>query len=174
MHSSISSIILFIALTVFIFEGVVDASFRPIANGVKSWLQQTPKFSRSIPVLISALSISSNQPAVADMTTAPWDSQIKYDVVKSAAPDSPMPKTGDLVVVRFQGKYKDIVFDDTFKTEQPYFYRAGVGLVVKGLDDSIINMHVGDRIKLQFSGDYSCKPGLLLISLQIYSISFTF
>jgi FKBP-type peptidyl-prolyl cis-trans isomerase 2 len=34
-----------------------------------------------------------------------------------------------------------------------------VGLVVKGLDNAVINMHVGDRYKLTFGGDYAFPAG---------------
>ena len=34
-----------------------------------------------------------------------------------------------------------------------------VGLVVKGLDTAVINMHVGDRYKLTFGGDYAFPGG---------------
>lgn len=60
---------------------------------------------------------------------------------------------GDLVAIRFKGDYKGQVFDDTFKTEEPYFYRAGVGQLVKGLDDAVVQMQVGDRWRLEFGGD---------------------
>lgn len=33
------------------------------------------------------------------------------------------------------------------------YHRAGVGLIVKGLDDAVVNMHVGDRYHLVFGGD---------------------
>ena len=135
--------------------------------GITAWgfksLSPLSRFQRHVakvlPIIASSVAIMQCQPqvALADMSSAPWDSNIQYAVVKQAPADSPMPKEGDLVAVRFQGKYKGIVFDDTFKTEEPYFFRAGVGLVVKGLDESIINMHVGDRLQLQFSGDYACE-----------------
>jgi hypothetical protein len=38
---------------------------------------------------------------------------------------------GDLVAIRFKGSYNDIAFDNTFETPEPYFYRAGSGLILK-------------------------------------------
>jgi FKBP-type peptidyl-prolyl cis-trans isomerase len=87
------------------------------------------------------------------MTMSPWSKDVQYEVVKSGKKDAARPKVGELVTIRFKGSYKGTVFDDTFKTEQPYIYRTGVGLVLKGLDDAIINMAVGDRIKLSFGGE---------------------
>ena len=57
------------------------------------------------------------------------------------------------MAIRFKGSYKGNVFDDTFATESPYFYRCGVGSILKGLDDTVATMHVGDRYILQFGGD---------------------
>ena len=91
--------------------------------------------------------------ALAELVPSPWDPAIKYEVIKQAKEDSFQPKVGDLVAIRFAGSYKGNEFDNTFKTDQPYFYRAGVGLLVKGLDDSVVHMKVGDRYKLSFGGD---------------------
>jgi len=60
-----------------------------------------------------------------------------------------------MVAIRFKGLYKGVEFDNTFQTSDPYFYRADVGLIVKGLDDAVPAMHVGDRVSLKFSGDRS-------------------
>lgn len=40
-----------------------------------------------------------------------------------------------------------------------YFNYCRVGLVVKGLDTAVVNMHVGDRYKLTFGGDYAFPGG---------------
>jgi peptidylprolyl isomerase len=93
----------------------------------------------------------STQPVFADMKPSDFNPDIKIDVVKSA-PNGDMPKPGDLVAIRFTASFNGKVFDDTFKTEQPYFYRNGVGSVVPGLDETISHMHVGDRYKLVFGG----------------------
>jgi FKBP-type peptidyl-prolyl cis-trans isomerase len=57
------------------------------------------------------------------------------------------------VAIRFTASYNGKTFDDTFKTEQPYYYKTGIGLVVKGLDDSVTQMRLGDRWHLAFGGD---------------------
>lgn len=91
-------------------------------------------------------------PSWAEMIPAPWSEGVKYEVVKKAPKDSLRPKVGEQVAIRFKGSYKGNSFDDTFSTDQPYFYRCGVGLIVKGLDDAVANMQVGDRYKLSFGG----------------------
>ena len=108
-----------------------------------------------IPSILAITSIIS--PAFADLTPAPWDSNVKYEVVKKGTDEKPV--AGDLVIVRFKGSTKGIVFDDTFSTSDPYYYRCGVGIIIKGLDDAILNMHVGDRYRLQFGGDLAFPNG---------------
>jgi peptidylprolyl isomerase len=102
---------------------------------------------------ICALSQLGPMISFADYSPTPWDPAVKYEIVTKAPTDAVQPKVGDLVAIRFRGEYKGNAFDDTFKTDQPYFYRAGVGLLVKGLDDAIVQMKVGDQWKLQFGGN---------------------
>ena len=154
--------ILTIAILLSLLVAGIFAS--PKTNGVSSWIRQfrslDSKLSRhALPVIISSLAFSNIHPALAEFTPSPWNKDILYEKVKTAAPDAPMPKIGDTVSVRFVGKYSDKIFDDTFKTEEPYMFRAGVGLVVKGMDDSVMQMHVGDRLKLKFGGDYAFPNG---------------
>jgi FKBP-type peptidyl-prolyl cis-trans isomerase len=76
-----------------------------------------------------------------------------YEVLEKGKDGASAAKVGDLVAIRFKGNYKTLVFDDTFKTEEPYFYRAGVGLIAKGVDDAVVHMKVGDKLHLEFGGD---------------------
>ena len=105
-----------------------------------------------------SLVISNVHEVKADLKPTPWDDKVSYEVLKSN-PSGLKPKIGEMVAIRFKGSYKGTEFDNTFNSAEPYFYRAGVGLIVKGLDDSIPNMHVGDRFKLVFSGDRAFEKG---------------
>lgn len=98
--------------------------------------------------------------AHADFSPAPWSKETLLEVVKKAPKDAPQPKAGELVSIRFKGMYNGNAFDDTFSTENSYLYRTGVGLIVKGLDDTVVNMQVGDRYKVKFDGDLSFEKGL--------------
>jgi hypothetical protein len=74
-------------------------------------------------IVASAMLLTSSQlPAFADLAPAPWDSTVKYEVIKSSGSEV-VPVPGDLVTIRFRGTYKDVAFDDTFQTDEPYFYR---------------------------------------------------
>lgn len=90
--------------------------------------------------------------ARAEFKQSPWSSGVQYEVVKSN-PDGDVAKVGELVAIRFKGSYKGNEFDNTFATSEPYYYRVGVGSVLKGLDETVLNMHVGDLYKIKFGGD---------------------
>ena len=78
--------------------------------------------------LIGSLALTLDSlPCRADYQVAPWNDKIQYEIVKSN-PNGDLPKVGEMTVVRFKGSYKGTTFDDTFSTDQPYYYRAGVGL----------------------------------------------
>jgi FKBP-type peptidyl-prolyl cis-trans isomerase len=110
-----------------------------------------------VPIPVQAADVEYVSPKY-DMV-APWNSAIKYSIVKKG--NGAQIKVGDLVEVRFLGNYKGIIFDDTFSTAEPYYFRAGVGTILKGLDDTIVQMKVGDRWKVNFSGtDLSFANGV--------------
>ena len=39
-----------------------------------------------------------------------------------------------------------------------FICRAGIGLLLKGIDESVVNMHVGDKYHLVFGGDLAFGP----------------
>lgn len=107
----------------------------------------------------ASLVFSQGQLALAELIPAPWDTNVKYEIIKSGSDPEQAAKVGDLVTIRFRGKFKDVIFDDTFKTDEPYFYRCGVGSIVKGLDDAVVHMKAGDRYRLQFGKDLAFPEG---------------
>ncbi|CAM9309422.1 unnamed protein product, partial [Discosporangium mesarthrocarpum] len=52
---------------------------------------------------------------------------------------------GDLVGVRFKGNYKDFEFDNILDSQEPYYMRVGGGNLVKGVEEAITMMHLGDK-----------------------------
>lgn len=104
---------------------------------------------------VALASIITQQPSesFADLAPSPWSDKIEYEVLKEAPGSASFPKAGDLVAIRFRAKFKDIVFDDVFKTADPYYYRCGVGSVVQGLDETVLHMKEGERVHARFGGD---------------------
>ena len=96
-------------------------------------------------------------PVFATPGPAPWDSNVQYEVLQRAPADAPgIDKPGEMVAIKFTGSYKGQVFDDV---QQPYFLRAGGGNVVKGLDDALTQMKIGDKWSLSFGGDLGFVNG---------------
>ena len=129
-------------------------AWRPMMTNVRSVLGR----SVSAAAAIAALS-SSPFPALAELAPSSWDPTVKVEVLTAPKPDAKAPKQGDMVTIRFMGTYNGNTFDDTFKTDQPYYYRAGVGLIMKGVDDAVVHMKEGEKLALQFGGDNSFPNG---------------
>ena len=111
----------------------------------------------------SADRLTQNQPQIAQVTekkptpskpmsdednkvvTTP--SGLKYEVLKAG--DGATPKTGQTVVVHYTGTLEDgTKFDSSRDRGQPFSFKLGVGQVIKGWDEGLSTMKVGDRRKL--------------------------
>lgn len=59
------------------------------------------------------------------------------------------PKPGDMVTVHYTGKLLDgTVFDSSFKRNKPFQFKIGVGQVIKGWDQGVMRMCVGQSCRL--------------------------
>lgn len=110
----------------------------------------------------SADRLTSNQPQIAQVTEKPTPSNnmsdddnkavttpsgLKYEVLKAG--DGATPKTGQTVVVHYTGTLEDgTKFDSSRDRGQPFSFKLGVGQVIKGWDEGLSTMKVGDRRKL--------------------------
>ena len=55
-------------------------------------------------------------------------------------------QTGDLVMVHYTGKLtNDTVFDSSLQRNQPFKFKLGAGQVIKGWDEGIALLNVGDK-----------------------------
>ena len=82
-------------------------------------------------------------PAFAEDVTLP--SGVKYEVVKSGK--GPAPSVGELAGIRFKAVVKENgnKIDDIFDTTEPYYTRVGSGGLIKGVEEVLPKMRVGDR-----------------------------
>ncbi len=75
------------------------------------------------------------------------DSGLKYVELKQG--DGASPKTGQTVVVHYTGTLEDgTKFDSSRDRNSPFQFSIGVGQVIKGWDEGVGTMKVGDRRKL--------------------------
>ncbi|MBN4051275.1 FKBP-type peptidyl-prolyl cis-trans isomerase [bacterium AH-315-M05] len=71
-------------------------------------------------------------------------SGLQYVITKKG--DGKKPKKGDKVVVHYTGKLTDgSVFDSSVERGQPFSFNLGVGQVIKGWDEGIALLQVGDK-----------------------------
>jgi hypothetical protein len=79
--------------------------------------------------------------------TVTTDSGLKYVELKEG--NGATPKTGQRVVVHYTGTLEDgTKFDSSRDRNSPFEFKIGVGQVIKGWDEGVGTMKVGDRRKL--------------------------
>jgi peptidylprolyl isomerase len=75
------------------------------------------------------------------------DSGLKYRIVEEG--DGATPEVGQKVVVHYTGELEDgTKFDSSRDRGQPFEFRVGVGQVIKGWDEAVLDMQVGERREL--------------------------
>ncbi|MEG4809663.1 FKBP-type peptidyl-prolyl cis-trans isomerase [Microcoleus sp. F8-D3] len=79
--------------------------------------------------------------------TVTTDSGLKYVELKEG--NGAIPKTGQKVVVHYTGTLEDgTKFDSSRDRNSPFEFKIGVGQVIKGWDEGVGTMKVGDRRQL--------------------------
>ncbi|KAJ2706713.1 Fork head 1 [Coemansia sp. IMI 203386] len=76
------------------------------------------------------------------------------------------PKPGDTVTMHYDGTLADgTPFDSSRKRGKPFVCKIGVGQLIKGWDEGVPKMSVGERAKLTITSDYGYGdrgiPGLI-------------
>lgn len=58
-------------------------------------------------------------------------------------------KNGDIVIVNYIGMLEDgTVFDSSYNRNKPFMFKLGSGMVIKGWEEGIVGMKVGEKRKL--------------------------
>jgi hypothetical protein len=109
-------------------------------------------------VLVAALAVSLvtllivNRPKASGptITTA---SGLQY--IDEKVGDGPSPQTGQTVIVNYRGVTQSTgkEFDSSAKHGQPYEFKIGTGVVIKGWDEGIMTMKVGGKRQLIIPGE---------------------
>mmetsp|Transcript_28550 Transcript_28550/g.46351 ORF Transcript_28550/g.46351 Transcript_28550/m.46351 type:complete len:192 (+) Transcript_28550:113-688(+) len=92
-------------------------------------------------------------PAFADETTA---SGVVIKVTKEGK--GPKPDKGELAAIRFSSFAGPNKIDDVFETPEPYYTRVGSGGLIKGVEEILPQMRVGDRWVLTIPGNLAFGP----------------
>ncbi|MDD5318560.1 MAG: FKBP-type peptidyl-prolyl cis-trans isomerase [Candidatus Pacebacteria bacterium] len=76
------------------------------------------------------------------------------NATSSAATDNRTVQSGDTIAVQYTGMLQDgTVFDSSIPRGQPFIFTVGAGQVIKGWDEGLIGMKVGDKRHLVLTPD---------------------
>ncbi len=67
-------------------------------------------------------------------------------------------KTGDIVEVHYRGTLTDGTLFDSSAGHQPLQFKLGEGMVIKGFDDGVTGMSVGDKKQIQIPVEEAYGP----------------
>ena len=74
----------------------------------------------------------------------------------SAGDGATYPKEGDQLTMHYVGTLKDggAKFDSSRDKNKPFQFVIGIGQVIKGWDEGVIKMSLGEKAKLTISPDF--------------------
>ncbi|XP_014087712.1 uncharacterized protein Fkbp14 isoform X2 [Bactrocera oleae] len=75
--------------------------------------------------------------------------ELKVDVISTPEVCEQKSKSGDMLTMHYTGTLTDgKKFDSSFDREQPFTFQIGAGQVIKGWDQGLLDMCVGEKRKL--------------------------
>lgn len=81
-------------------------------------------------------------------------------IEKIAEGFGPSPKRGDTVVVHYTGWLQDgTKFDSSVDRNEPFSFALGTGQVIRGWDQGVAQMRVGDKARLTIPPELGYGPG---------------
>ena len=79
-------------------------------------------------------------------------SGLRYTILQKG--DGKKASKGDMVSVHYKGQLLDgTVFDSSYKRKQPIDFNVGLGQVIKGWDEGILLLNVGDKARFVIPSD---------------------
>jgi len=100
--------------------------------------------------MLSSCTQSPEEKSMALITT---DSGLQYEVLKEAPADAAQAKPGTVVTVHYTGWLQEdgkqgTKFDSSVDRGQPFQFALGVGQVIRGWDEGVAGMKVGEKRRL--------------------------
>lgn len=91
---------------------------------------------------------------------------LKYIIVHKADKDASIAQNGKLVKVHYTGYFVNgKIFDSSVQRGKPFEFKLGAGMVIKGWDEGVALMHVGDKFRFiipyQLAYGENGYPGLI-------------
>lgn len=86
--------------------------------------------------------------------------------------NGPEPKIGEMAAIRFAAYQGETKIDDIFSTVEPYYTRIGSGGLIKGVEEVLPKMRVGDRwvLTVPVSVSAECRCFIFMMSRQIITL----
>lgn len=103
--------------------------------------------------------ILTGHPSMASAAVETLENGVTYEVIKKG--NGPKPEVGELIAIRFAAYNGPIKIDDVFDTPEPYYTRVGSGGLIKGVEQTLPLMRLGDRWKLTIPVRRAKLPCLL-------------
>jgi len=96
--------------------------------------------------------------AFAESETKTLPSGVSYVITKAG--DGPAPSVGEMAAIRFRANVdgQSNYIDDIFGTPEPYYTRVGSGGLLKGVEEVLPSMRVGDRYVITVPGKLAFGP----------------
>lgn len=88
------------------------------------------------------------------MTKTKTASGLEYEILEKGDETSTTPAKGANVVVHYTGWLSDAngnpgkKFDSSVDRGQPFQFKIGIGMVIKGWDEGVLSMHKGEKRRL--------------------------
>jgi len=82
--------------------------------------------------------------------------------VKTTTPGdgTTFPSTGDDLTMHYTGRLTDgTIFDSSVQKGRPFKFKIGIGSVIRGWDEGVMKMSLGEKAELTCPGDYAYGPG---------------
>ncbi|CAH2448940.1 Peptidyl-prolyl cis-trans isomerase [Komagataella phaffii CBS 7435] len=82
--------------------------------------------------------------------------QLRIGITRKVPPDECVQKTqsGDTVAIHYEGSLEDgTIFDSSYERDQPLEFVLGSGQVIRGWDQGLQNMCIGEQRKLTIPPD---------------------
>ena len=106
------------------------------------------------PAAPAATSVPDEGKAISTATKTKTPSGLGYTVMQMGKKDAKVAKSGDTVSVHYTGWLPDgKKFDSSLDRNQPFEFPVGQGHVIKGWDEGVAGMKVGEKRKLVIPPD---------------------
>ncbi len=130
--------VMLVCVLVLVFAQLSGQPNSALAERTSSLVAEQPTQKKPVPTKVNEMS---------DDKVITTDSGLKYIQLKEGT--GATPQKGQTVVVHYTGTLEDgTKFDSSRDRGQPFSFKLGVGQVIKGWDEGLSTMKVGERRQL--------------------------